>query len=55
MNYKWCRGCVNYLGSLGCALENEEVFEGGDYTALNYPYRQDTSEENVSSSSAEEA
>lgn len=45
MNYKWCHGCASYLGSLGCALENEEVFEGDDYAARNWPDRQDTGEE----------
>lgn len=29
MNYKWCHGCANYRGTLGCALDNEEFFEGG--------------------------
>lgn len=53
MNYQWCKSCANYLGSLGCALGNEEVFEGDDYAARNCSDRQDTGERNVSGGSEE--
>ena len=42
MNYKWCHGCINYLGALGCALGNEEFFEGDDYAARHCSDRQES-------------
>jgi len=41
MNYQWCEGCANYLGALGCALGNEEIFEGDDYAMQHCPDRQE--------------
>ena len=55
MNYQWCQSRANYLGSLGCALGNEEVFEGDDHGARNCPDRQDTGERDVPGSGTGEA
>lgn len=46
MDYRWCRNCINYLGSLGCALGNEEVFEGDNYALKHCSDRQECVEEN---------
>lgn len=45
MNYRWCKHCSNYLSALGCALRNEEFFEGDDYAAQHCSDRQECDEE----------
>lgn len=53
MDYQRCRTCVNYLGSLGCALGNEEVFEGDNYALEHCSDYQACNEENPRSHDGE--
>lgn len=46
MNYRWCKGCANYLDMLGCVLGNEDVFDGDDYAVQHCQDRQEHDDEN---------
>lgn len=44
MNYERCHTCVNFLG---CALGNEEVFEGDNYALEHCSDHQKADEEDI--------
>lgn len=45
MDNSKCRTCANYLGTLGCALGNEEFFEDDSYALEHCQDYQECDEE----------